>query len=93
MKECLDEFKQWECEQIWPLGSDCDDNLTEAEMGNWPEQEDACQAEGPEGADLAMVFFLRSAWKAKRHSNDAAVRPPKRLTTGKHGYRIRKWVK
>lgn len=85
MKESLEEFEQWECNQIWPLEE------TEAEMSNWPE--DDCQAEGPEGADLAMVFFLKSAWKSKRHSNDAAARPPRHLTKGKHGYRIRKWVK
>ena len=73
----MKEFRMWETEQIWPT----------------PEQEDDCQAEGPDGADVSMIFFLKSAWKAKRHSNDAAVRPPKRLTAGKHGYRIRKWVK
>lgn len=84
MNECLEEFEQWECNQIWPL------ELTEAEMSNWPDPEEACQCEG---VDLSMVFFLKSAWKSKKHHNDAAVRPPKRLTSGKHGYRIRKWVK
>ena len=89
----MKEFRMWETEQMWPPGSDYEADSTEAEMGNWPEQVDTCQAEGPDGADVSMVFFLKSAWKAKRHSNDAAVRPPKRLTTGKHGYRIRKWMK
>lgn len=78
------EFTPWECNQDWPL--------EEAEpIGDiMEEMEEACRCED---SDLTMVFFLKSAWKSKKHQNDAATRPPKQLTSGKHGYRIRKWVK
>lgn len=80
-------------ESLECIDSRPDPTLLDTELDFDIEPLEECQAEGPEASELVMLFCMGSAWKAKKNASDTATRPPKRLTTGKHGYRIRKWVK
>lgn len=103
MNEILEEFKQWEEIQIWPNENAEREDLTEAifqyeDIEKLAEEHELVLSTNPMvfrkmWGDIRSIFQHAATGLGAAHKRAHPGKPPKLLTTGKHGYRIRKWVK